>query len=60
MPSEAQVAGGHKANISNPNTSIESKQHSEQVLQNEFGIKGELFPHCSVSTSSFSASISLT
>ena len=34
--SEAQVAGGHKANISNPNTSQESKEHSEQVLEQEF------------------------
>ncbi|KAH8879073.1 hypothetical protein GQ53DRAFT_849845 [Thozetella sp. PMI_491] len=36
--SDAQVAGGHKANLSNPNTSIESKQNSEKILQNEFGI----------------------
>lgn len=34
--SEAQIAGGHKANINNPNTSEESKQHSKQVLENEF------------------------
>jgi hypothetical protein len=34
--SEAQVAGGHKANLNNPNTSEESKQHSKQVLENEF------------------------
>ncbi|EEY14398.1 Conidiation-specific protein 6 like [Verticillium longisporum] len=37
MPSDAQVAGGHKANINNPNTSEESKQHSRDVLNNEFG-----------------------
>ncbi|KAF4981293.1 hypothetical protein FZEAL_2870 [Fusarium zealandicum] len=33
---DAQVAGGHKANINNPNTSKESKEHSKQVLENEF------------------------
>ena len=33
---DAQVAGGHKANLKNPNTSDESKQHSRQVLENEF------------------------
>ncbi|KAM0287276.1 hypothetical protein ACHAQH_000590 [Verticillium albo-atrum] len=32
MPSDAQVAGGHKANLNNPNTSEESKQHSRDVL----------------------------
>ncbi|KAH7376134.1 conidiation protein 6 [Plectosphaerella cucumerina] len=36
MPTEAQVAGGHKANLKNPNTSEESKQHSKSVLENEF------------------------
>lgn len=30
------VIGGHKANISNPNTSEESKQHSREVLDNEY------------------------
>jgi hypothetical protein len=34
--SEAQIAGGHKANLNNPNTSDESKQHSKQVLDQEF------------------------
>jgi hypothetical protein len=34
--SEAQVAGGHKANINNPNTSQESKEHSKQVLNEQF------------------------
>lgn len=34
--SDAQVAGGHKANINNPNTSEESKQHSKKVLETEF------------------------
>ncbi|KAI0974107.1 conidiation protein 6 [Xylaria arbuscula] len=36
MASESQVAGGHKANLNNPNTSEESKQHSREVLDNEF------------------------
>lgn len=36
MPTEAQIAGGHKANINNPNTSQEAKEHSKQVLDNEF------------------------
>jgi len=27
------VVGGHKANIANPNTSEESKEHSHQVIQ---------------------------
>merc|ERR1712108_115370 len=27
------VVGGHKANLNNPNTSDESKQHSKEVLQ---------------------------
>ncbi|KAI0197119.1 Conidiation protein 6-domain-containing protein [Xylaria flabelliformis] len=34
--SEAQIAGGHKANLNNPKTSEESKQHSREVLDNEF------------------------
>ncbi|KAL2206107.1 hypothetical protein CC79DRAFT_1369537 [Sarocladium strictum] len=34
--SEAQIAGGHKANLNNPNSSEESKQHSREVLENEF------------------------
>jgi len=36
MPTDAQVAGGHKATINNPNVSDEAKQHSRQVLENEF------------------------
>ncbi|OTB16571.1 hypothetical protein K445DRAFT_331157 [Daldinia sp. EC12] len=36
MPTEAQIAGGHKANLNNPNTSQEAKEHSKQVLENEF------------------------
>ena len=44
--SEAQIAGGHKANINNPNTSEESKQHSKQVLDNEFnGGDGKFAPN---------------
>ncbi|KAL8343035.1 hypothetical protein RB598_004404 [Gaeumannomyces tritici] len=35
MP-DAQIAGGHKANTKNPNTSQESKEHSKQVLEKEF------------------------
>ncbi|KAH7128295.1 Conidiation protein 6-domain-containing protein [Dendryphion nanum] len=30
------VVGGHKANLNNPNTSEESKQHSREVLDNEY------------------------
>ncbi|KAG7004662.1 hypothetical protein G7Y79_00024g056120 [Physcia stellaris] len=30
------VVGGHKANLNNPNTSEESKQHSKEVLDQEF------------------------
>ncbi|KAM5352245.1 hypothetical protein ACJ41O_004968 [Fusarium nematophilum] len=33
---DAQIAGGHKATINNPNTSQEAKEHSRQVLENEF------------------------
>ncbi|KAJ3554344.1 hypothetical protein NPX13_g10638 [Xylaria arbuscula] len=36
MASEAQVAGGHKATLNNPNVSDEAKQHSREVLDNEF------------------------
>ncbi|ETS82201.1 hypothetical protein PFICI_07203 [Pestalotiopsis fici W106-1] len=36
MPTEAQIAGGHKANLKNANSSEESKQHSRQVLNDEF------------------------
>ncbi|KAI8963733.1 conidiation-specific protein 6 [Daldinia sp. FL1419] len=36
MPTEAQVAGGHKATLNNPNVSQEAKEHSKQVLENEF------------------------
>jgi hypothetical protein len=33
---DAQVAGGHKATINNPNASDEAKENSRQVLENEF------------------------
>ncbi|KAJ6438189.1 hypothetical protein O9K51_08780 [Purpureocillium lavendulum] len=36
MPTEAQIAGGHKATLNNPNASDEAKEHSRQVLENEF------------------------
>ncbi|PFH59499.1 hypothetical protein XA68_12259 [Ophiocordyceps unilateralis] len=36
MPTEAQVAGGHKATLNNPNASAEAKEHSRQVLDDEF------------------------
>lgn len=36
MPTEAQVAGGHKANLKNSNSSKESKEHSKEALENEF------------------------
>ncbi|KAK3681396.1 hypothetical protein B0T22DRAFT_473307 [Podospora appendiculata] len=46
MPTERQVAGGHKANLNNPNTSDASKQHSREVLDNEFnGGDGECRAH---------------
>lgn len=33
---DAQIAGGHKANLNNPRTSDESKQHSKKVLDEDF------------------------
>ncbi|KAI9709049.1 MAG: hypothetical protein M1820_003495 [Bogoriella megaspora] len=30
------VVGGHKATLNNPNVSEEAKQHSREVLDNEF------------------------
>ncbi|KAH8671069.1 hypothetical protein BX600DRAFT_458225 [Xylariales sp. PMI_506] len=36
MPTERQVAGGHKANMNNPNTSKESKERSKQALEDDF------------------------
>ncbi|KAF2497239.1 hypothetical protein BU16DRAFT_508237 [Lophium mytilinum] len=35
MSNLGNVAGGHKANLNNPNTSEESKQHSREVLEQE-------------------------
>lgn len=40
MPAEAQIVGGHKANLHNPNTSTEAKEHSKEVLREDFN--GEL------------------
>lgn len=36
MSNPGNVVGGHKANLNNPNTSDEAKQHSKEVLDNEF------------------------
>ncbi|KAL1310836.1 hypothetical protein AAFC00_001072 [Neodothiora populina] len=36
MSNTGNVVGGHKANINNPNTSEESKEHSRQVLDQEY------------------------
>lgn len=33
---DAQIAGGHKATINNPNSSKEAIEHSKSVLENEF------------------------
>ncbi|KAI5209417.1 hypothetical protein E4T39_00850 [Aureobasidium subglaciale] len=35
MSNIGNVLGGHKANLSNPNTSEESKQHSLEVIEKE-------------------------
>ncbi|KAL1302703.1 hypothetical protein AAFC00_003063 [Neodothiora populina] len=40
-PNPDNVAAGHKANIHNPNTSKESKEHSEQVLEAQFHTTGD-------------------
>lgn len=37
---DAQVAGGHKATLKNPNVSKEAKEHSKQVLEEQFGGDG--------------------
>ncbi|KAF8251605.1 conidiation protein 6 [Wilcoxina mikolae CBS 423.85] len=37
MTNPGNIIGGHKANLHNPNTSEESKQHSKEVLEKEFG-----------------------
>lgn len=36
MPTEAQIAGGHKANLKHPNPSKESKENSKKILENGF------------------------
>ncbi|KAI9814171.1 MAG: hypothetical protein M1827_003337 [Pycnora praestabilis] len=36
MSNPGNIVGGHKANINNPNTSEEAKQHSKEVLDQEF------------------------
>ena len=36
MSNPSNIVGGHKANLNNPNTSEESKQHSRDVLNTEF------------------------
>ncbi|KAL8949784.1 MAG: hypothetical protein Q9222_004127 [Ikaeria aurantiellina] len=36
MSNPGNIVGGHKANLNNPNTSEEAKQHSKEVLDNEF------------------------
>lgn len=41
MTSEAQVIGGHKANLHNPNTSAEAKEHSKEVLKEDFNGKNQ-------------------
>ncbi|KAG6988553.1 hypothetical protein G7Y79_00071g097240 [Physcia stellaris] len=41
MSNPGNVIGGHKANLSNPNTSAESKKHSEEVLDKALN-KGEV------------------
>ncbi|OCL07165.1 hypothetical protein AOQ84DRAFT_223144 [Glonium stellatum] len=36
MANPGNIIGGHKANLNNPNTSEEAKQHSREVLDQEF------------------------
>ncbi|KAJ4310690.1 hypothetical protein N0V84_010838 [Fusarium piperis] len=42
---DAQIAGGHKATINNPNTSQEAKEHSKKVLEEEFNGGDGKDPH---------------
>lgn len=35
MSSETHVRGGHIANLHNPNTSNEAKEHSKEILKDE-------------------------
>lgn len=37
MSNIGNIIGGHKANLSNPNTSEKSKQHSLEVIEKETG-----------------------
>lgn len=39
MTTEAHVIAGHKANLHNPNTSDEAKDHSKEVLKENFNRK---------------------
>ncbi|KAI9849108.1 MAG: hypothetical protein M1837_005338 [Sclerophora amabilis] len=36
MSNIGNIAGGHKATLNNPKVSDEAKQHSKEVLDNEF------------------------
>lgn len=36
MRTDGQIAGGHKANLKNPNTSDASKERSREILDTEF------------------------
>ncbi|KAL9023418.1 MAG: hypothetical protein Q9196_007214 [Gyalolechia fulgens] len=36
MSNPGNIVGGHKANLNNPNTSEEAKQHSKEVLDQEY------------------------
>lgn len=53
MADSTRVAAGHKANLNNPHTSVESKVHSKDVLKEEFGEDGT-GPVSSLLTISFS------
>lgn len=48
MPSEAQIIGGHKANLHNPNTSAEAKDHSRDILKDDYNRKPGLSPRLRV------------
>lgn len=38
MPADSQIIGGHKANLHNPNTSAEAKDHSRDVLKDDYNL----------------------
>ncbi|KAJ0109582.1 conidiation-specific protein 6 [Diaporthe amygdali] len=38
MTTEAHVIAGHKANLHNPNTSDEAKDHSKEILKENFNL----------------------